>query len=116
MAEEINLYNELSWKKTWWWMNNHNCGIFIAFIILGLMFIFKGVVGCLFKIAWRLPSNLFTPNNILEGGICDPSKMMQVKWGVNLLNLLQRPWVVFMLLALSFLYYNYRARKRKTDL
>jgi len=92
-------------------IKNHPLGLFVAIIILGLILIYKGVLGCLLKILIRLPSNLTTPNKILEGDICNPNKIFKVQVGEGILKLFQHQWFVWLIIILGliiFLYYKFR--------
>ncbi|PIO07933.1 hypothetical protein COU62_01835 [Candidatus Pacearchaeota archaeon CG10_big_fil_rev_8_21_14_0_10_35_219] len=88
-------------------------GLFVAFIILALIFITRGLWSCLIKIFIRLPFNLQTPDKILAGDICNPDKMFRVQLGEGMLNFLQHEWFVWVLLIgglALFLYFKWRKK------
>ncbi len=86
-------------------------GLFVAFIVLALIFITRGLWGCLIKIIIRLPFNLQTPDNILAGDICNPNKIFRVQLGEGMLNFLQHQWFVWLLIIgglIIFLYFKWK--------
>lgn len=85
-------------------------GLFVAFIVLALIFITRGLWSCLLKIFIRLPFNLQTPDKILSGDICNPDKIFRVQLGEGMLNFLQHEWFVWLLIivgAVIFLYFKF---------
>jgi hypothetical protein len=88
-------------------------GLFVAFIVLALIFITRGLWGCLLKIMIRLPFNLQTPDKILAGDICNPDKMFQVRLGEGMLNFLQHQWFLWLLLIGGVIVYIYFRWKRR---
>lgn len=88
-------------------------GLFVAFIVLALIFITRGLWGCLLKISIRLPFNLQTPDKILAGDICNPDKIFRVRLGEGMLNFLQHEWFVWLLIILGFLIFLYFKLKKK---
>lgn len=91
----------------------HPIGLLIGLIILGLIFIYRGVIKCLSLIVYRLPLNLTTPKNILADGICDHDKMFQVKLGEFILNLIKNPIILIVVIILSLIIYYFFNRKSK---
>lgn len=94
-------------------IKNHPMGLLIALVLFGLILIFKGVFGCLIRILIRLPFNLTTPEKILEGDICNPNKIFQVKLGEGILNLFQYEWFIWVILIMGlviFLYFKFKEK------
>lgn len=85
----------------------HPFGFFIAILILAVLLIYKGIFGCLFKILIRLPFNLQTPEKILEGDICNPDKILNVKLGEWIINLFQYEWFIYIILIISLIIFFY---------
>ena len=82
-------------------------GLMIAVVLLGFIFIYRGVFGCLTKIMIRLPFNLQTPNKILEGDICNPDKMFQVRLGEGILNMFKHQWFVYLIIIIGLIIFMY---------
>ena len=88
-------------------------GLFVAFVVLALIFITRGLWGCLLKIMIRLPFNLQTPDKILAGDICNPDKIFRVQLGEGMLNFLQHQWFVWLLIITGvaiYLYFKWKKR------
>lgn len=88
-------------------IKGHPFGLMIALLLLGLLFIYRGIFSCLTKIMIRLPFNLQTPDKILEGDICNPNKIFQVRLGEGLLNLFQHQWIVYLIIIAGLIIFVY---------
>jgi len=95
-------------------IKKHPLGLIIVLLILALSSIIWGLFSCLIKILERLPSNLQTPKKILEGNICSPNKIFQVRFGEGIINLFKHTWFVYLVLIIGFIIFIcFGLKKRK---
>lgn len=90
-------------------IKEHPMGLLYGIIFFALILIFQGVFGCLFRILFRLPFNIMTPDRILEGDICNPDKMFKIKIAEWILNLFQYEWFIWTVIIVGVgIYFYYR--------
>lgn len=92
-------------------IKNHPLGLLVGIILFALIIMYQGLIGCIFKLFIRLPFNLTTPEKILADGICDPNKMLKVRFAEWLLNLFQYEWFIWTILIIGFsifLYFKFK--------
>ena len=83
---------------------SHPFGLLIGIVVLGVLLIYSGTIGCVFKTLFFLALNKPVPN-------CNPDSILRVRLGEWIINLFQHEWFIwFVLIAgvVIFIYFKWQ--------
>ena len=85
-------------------IKSHPLGLIVAFMVLGVLLIYSGVLGCALKEILFTLLNKSLPN-------CNSDNILKVKLGEWLINLFQYEWFIWFILILgAIIYFKFKKK------